>query len=94
MTQYYLLAALHHLAVFSLVGVLVAELVSVRPGLDAATVTPAVRALVERIASRRARDLVVESIDHQPAATSPHAQAFVDAGLRLTPAGLRRYASF
>jgi putative membrane protein len=36
MTQYYLLAALHHLAVFSLVGVLVAELVSVRPGLDAA----------------------------------------------------------
>jgi putative membrane protein len=38
MTQYYLLAALHHLAVFSLVAVLVAELMLVRPGLDAAAV--------------------------------------------------------
>lgn len=38
MTQYYLLAALHHLAVFSLVAVLVAEFLLVRPGLEAATV--------------------------------------------------------
>lgn len=38
MTQYYLLAALHHLAVFSLVAVAVAELVLTRPGIDAATV--------------------------------------------------------
>jgi ATP-dependent Lhr-like helicase len=71
-----------------------ARAVAVRPDLDATLVTAAVRALIARVESRRARDIVVESINHQPAATSPLAQAFVDAGLRLTPAGLRRYKSF
>ena len=68
--------------------------ISVRPGLDTALVTACVRALIARIESRRARDIVVESIDHQPASTSAHATAFVGAGLRLTPSGLRRYKSF
>jgi ATP-dependent Lhr-like helicase len=67
--------------------------VSVRPDLDDDAVTAAVRALLQHITQRRARDLLVESINGQPAATSPLANAFIAAGLRLTTGGLRYYAS-
>ena len=68
--------------------------VAVRPDLDAAVITAAVRALVKRVAARRARDVVVETINGASAATSALAGAFVAAGLRLSTAGLRYYASF
>jgi ATP-dependent Lhr-like helicase len=71
-----------------------ARSVSVRPDLGADITTAAVRALVTRVAARRSRDIVVETIDGANAATSPHAPAFIGAGLRLTTAGLRYYASF
>jgi ATP-dependent Lhr-like helicase len=68
--------------------------VALRPDLGAEIITAAVRVLVKRVAARRSRDIVVETIDGANAATSPHAQAFIAAGLRLTTAGLRYYASF
>jgi ATP-dependent Lhr-like helicase len=68
--------------------------VAVRPDLDADVVTGAVRALVEFLAAYRARDITVETINGDGAATSPLAPAFVAAGLRLSTSGLRHYASF
>ncbi|MGH7677756.1 MAG: DEAD/DEAH box helicase [Gemmatimonadaceae bacterium] len=66
----------------------------VRPNLEAASVTLAIRALIEFLSERRPRDITVETIDGENAATSPLAQAAIDAGLRLTTAGLRYYATF
>jgi len=71
-----------------------ARAVAVRPDLDADMIAGAVRALVKRVAVRRSHDVVVETINGSSATTSPHADAFVAAGLRLTTAGLRYYASF
>jgi ATP-dependent Lhr-like helicase len=71
-----------------------ARSVAIRPETDAATVTTAIRTLIEHVAARRPRDIVVETINSQSAATSPLAPAFIAAGLRLTTAGLRYYASF
>ena len=68
--------------------------VFVRDGVDPALVTSAVAALVKHVGARRSRDIIVEQIDGAPAATSPRAEAFQRAGLRLTTAGLRHYASF
>jgi hypothetical protein len=68
--------------------------VAVRPDLSTGLVTTAVKALIEHIAARRSRDIVVETINGQSAATSAQSPAFVAAGLRLTTAGLRYYASF
>jgi ATP-dependent Lhr-like helicase len=68
--------------------------VAVRPDLSAELVTIAVKALIQHIATRRGRDIVVETINGQSAATSAQSPAFVAAGLRLTTAGLRYYASF
>ena len=68
--------------------------VLVRPGETSTEVTESVRLLLRHLAARRARDIVVETIDGGPAATSPWAAAFQAAGLRLTSAGLRHYASF
>ncbi len=65
-----------------------------RPDLDDALVTAAVRALLAYVTRRRARDLLIETIDGASAATSPHAPAFLAAGLRRTTAGLRYYSSF
>lgn len=70
-----------------------ARAVSVRPDLPEETITEAVRALIGHIAARRQRDLSVETIDGGSAASSPHTQAFVAAGLRRTTSGLRYYAS-
>lgn len=68
--------------------------VAVRPGLGVEGITAAVRELIKHIATRRSRDVVVETIDGESAATSPHVEVFKAAGLRLTTAGLRYYASF
>ena len=68
--------------------------VNVRPTLADAEVEDAARLLVRHIAARRTKDVVVETIDGGTAASSRHANAFLAAGLRLTTAGLRYYASF
>jgi ATP-dependent Lhr-like helicase len=68
--------------------------VAVRPDVSDELITAAVRTLLKRMATRRSRDIVVETIDGGNAATSPHAPAFIAAGLRLTTSGLRYYASF
>jgi ATP-dependent helicase Lhr and Lhr-like helicase len=68
--------------------------VMIREGLDVETVTASVAALVRHVGARRARDLVIEQINGGSAATSAHTPAFQQAGLRLTTAGLRYYASF
>jgi hypothetical protein len=70
-----------------------ARAVSVRPELSEDVVTSAVTVLLNHISARRPRDLVVETINGQSAAASPLAAAFIAAGLRLTTAGLRYYAS-
>jgi ATP-dependent Lhr-like helicase len=70
------------------------RVVNARQGIDAAVITGAVRALLQHVGVRHDRDLVVETINGEKAATSPLAPAFIDAGLRLTTAGLRYYASF
>jgi ATP-dependent Lhr-like helicase len=54
---------------------------------DSAAVRQAVHALLERLsawseAERRRRDVVVETIDGEPASASPHAEALRDAGFR------------
>jgi len=66
--------------------------VAVRPGLEDAETTAAVRALMAHVAAHRRRDVLVERIDGVNAATSAHARAFMDAGLRRTTTGLRFYA--
>ena len=71
-----------------------ASAVAVRPDVDRDIATAAVRALIKHVAARRARDVIVETINGESAATSAQAETFTAAGLRLTTAGLRYYASF
>ena len=71
-----------------------ARWVRVRSGLTPDVVTAAVAVLVNHITARRSRDLTIETIDGDRATNSGHAKSFLDAGLRLIPAGLRYYASF
>ena len=71
-----------------------ARWVRVRAGLSPEAVTAAVAALLNHIATRRSRDLTIETIDGDRPMNSQHLQAFTDAGLRVTAAGLRYYASF
>ena len=66
----------------------------VRSGLSSDVVTAAVAVLLNHITSRRSRDLTIETIDGDRATNSGHVKAFLDAGLRLIPAGLRYYAAF
>ena len=68
--------------------------VAVRADLSAEDVTAGVATLLLHIRARRPRDLTVETINGERAATSTHAEAFRAAGLRLTSRGLRYYASF
>ncbi|HEU4996471.1 MAG TPA: DEAD/DEAH box helicase [Gemmatimonadaceae bacterium] len=67
--------------------------VSIRGETATDVVAAAARALVSHISSRRRRDILVETIDGADANLSPHAAAFISAGLRLTSTGLRYYAS-
>jgi ATP-dependent Lhr-like helicase len=70
------------------------RVVNVRQGLDPSVITGAARTLLRHVGARRDRDVVLETINGEKAATSPFAPAFMEAGLRLTTAGLRYYASF
>jgi ATP-dependent helicase Lhr and Lhr-like helicase len=69
----------------------------VREGADEDTVRVAVRALAERLVARAAggkrSDVVVDTIDGEPAAASPHAGALREAGFRSTGSGMRYYAA-
>jgi hypothetical protein len=68
----------------------------VAEGATPADVRDAARALAERLAERGARgrrhDVIVETIDGERAAASPHAAALREAGFRSTGTGLRFYA--
>jgi ATP-dependent Lhr-like helicase len=65
----------------------------VRDGMRADDVTRAVRATLDYLTQRmyKPRDIVLESIDGRPAATSEHAVAFVAAGFRRATRALRWY---
>jgi hypothetical protein len=69
----------------------------VRADATSADVRDAARALAERLTARqpaaRRRDLVVERIEGERAAASPHAAALRDAGFRSMGTGLRWYAA-
>ncbi|HVX41606.1 MAG TPA: DEAD/DEAH box helicase [Gemmatimonadaceae bacterium] len=65
--------------------------ITVRPDSDPAVVTRAARALVEHLAARSSRDIMLETIDGQPAASSAHTESFVEAGFRRGTGGLRFY---
>jgi len=68
----------------------------VREAASAVDVRDAARALADRLAelpaAGRRRDVVVETIDGERAASSPHAAALREAGFRSTGSGLRYYA--
>src|SRR6185437_8339168 len=63
--------------------------VVIRPDTPHDVVTAAVRALVAHLTARTSRDLVVETIDGQPASGSQYLDAFLAAGLRRGTTGLR-----
>ena len=63
--------------------------VVVRTETDESTVAKAAEALVRHLSGRMRRDLVLETIDAQPAASSPHAGAFASAGFRRGTTELR-----
>ncbi|HVX39373.1 MAG TPA: hypothetical protein VHB25_07335, partial [Gemmatimonadaceae bacterium] len=67
--------------------------VAIRPDTDASLVTRAAKVLVSHLAERSSRDLILETIDGEPATASRHAQSFVDAGYRHGTGGLRYYRS-
>ena len=69
--------------------------VRIAPGATRDDVVAAASALARWLAGSAAggRDVVLESIDAAPAATSPRAEAFLAAGFRRTTAGLRWYAT-
>jgi hypothetical protein len=50
-----------------------------------------VRAIVVHLVERTSRDLVIETIDGQPASGSQYLDAFVAAGMRRGTTGLRYY---
>jgi ATP-dependent Lhr-like helicase len=67
----------------------------VRPDVAAADVSRAAKAMAEYLQRRstRPRDVVVETIDGEAAARSPHYPAFADAGFRRTTRAIRYLAT-
>ena len=65
--------------------------VVVRPDTAESLVTKCAQALVAHLSARTKRDIVVETIDGQPATGSRSAEAFRLAGFRRGTAGLRYY---
>lgn len=65
--------------------------IAVRPDTAPATVTAAVQALISHLVRLASKDVVVETIDGQPASGSEYVDAFQAAGLRRGTAGLRFY---
>ncbi|HEY6218471.1 MAG TPA: DEAD/DEAH box helicase [Gemmatimonadaceae bacterium] len=78
--------------------VLVAEsrgkTIRVRPDASETDVARAAKAIADRLVRRgsRPRDVIVEMIDQQVAARSPHYPAFAEAGFRRTTRAIRYYA--
>jgi ATP-dependent Lhr-like helicase len=67
------------------------ERIVIRPDTSDEVVTRAVGALVEHLLARTTKDLVVETIEGQPASGSPRLDAFRAAGFRRGTVGLRYY---
>jgi ATP-dependent Lhr-like helicase len=72
--------------------------IALRERTDAETLSGAIREWLEYVrraqsASRRRRDITIETIDGASALRSPHADIFRAAGFRLTSDGLRWYAA-
>ena len=69
--------------------------ISIAPQIADDELSAAARALVRALhdADRATRDLIVDTIDGRPAVTSARTPAFVAAGFRVTPGGLRYYAA-
>ena len=67
------------------------ERIVVRPDTSDAIVTSCARALVAHLSSRVKRDLIVETIDRQPASGSRYVEAFRAAGFKRGTSGLRHY---
>jgi ATP-dependent Lhr-like helicase len=65
--------------------------VAVRPDSAESLVTRAAEALASHLSARTSRDVVVETIDGQPASGSRHADAFRAAGFKRGTTGLRFY---
>jgi hypothetical protein len=67
----------------------------IRDGASAAQVRDAVTALLDKLSMRdrmgRRREILVETIDGEPASASPHVAALVDAGLRSQGRAMRFY---
>lgn len=65
-------------------------------GADDAEVRAALLALAERLAARsgtgRGADTTIETVDGEPASSSPHASALREAGFRSTGSAMRHYA--
>ncbi|MFI5230434.1 MAG: hypothetical protein ACHQWU_15270, partial [Gemmatimonadales bacterium] len=64
---------------------------TIRPGAPADQVTRAASALAAHLLDRTARDIVVETVDGQPASGSAHADALRAAGFRRSTTGFRYY---
>ncbi|MGH7617408.1 MAG: Lhr family helicase, partial [Gemmatimonadaceae bacterium] len=67
--------------------------INVRPDASSEHVTYAVRALVGKLLQRASGDLMVETINGQPAGASVHLDAFAAAGFKRGTSGLRYYRS-
>ncbi|HEX3868090.1 MAG TPA: hypothetical protein VHV78_15110, partial [Gemmatimonadaceae bacterium] len=67
------------------------ERILIRPAATAEAVTHAAQAVAEHVSRRTRRDMVVQSIDGQPASGSRWVDAFRAAGFNLSTAGLRYY---
>ena len=65
--------------------------VVVRPEMSDAEVTRGAEALASHVSERGSRDLIVETIDGQPASGSRHVDAFRAAGFKRGTSGLRFY---
>jgi hypothetical protein len=67
------------------------EKILVRPETIDETLTRALQALVVHVSERTTRDLIVETIDGQPASGSKYLDAFREAGFKRGTVGLRYY---
>jgi ATP-dependent Lhr-like helicase len=65
--------------------------VAIRPDTADSVVTRAAEALAAHLSSRTSRDIIIETIDGQPASGSRHADAFRAAGFKRGTTGLRFY---
>jgi hypothetical protein len=65
--------------------------IAVRPDTPDSVVSRAAESLAAHLSSRTSRDIVIETIDGQPASGSRHADAFRVAGFKRGTTGLRFY---